>query len=280
MMRSFVTQMIAAAVACSFLQAEEKATIGVDLKLLSDVTAITPGKSFTVVLSVHHHDGVHTYWKNPGIVGVPISLEWQLPEGFTAGDIQWPVPELVDMAGHSAHGYTRDILLLVDITPPMSLAKGLIELRANSRWMACGEGCHPGEKSFALSLPVTESDSAVAASSAAGAIAEARAALPRPLSGWTVTLETPADAEEIRAKFIFTGGPPPDLGNVYFYSGDGQISSSPAQKIERLDDGFRLIAERAEYGPKGQKTLLGVLVAEKPFSLTLGTAATVEATYP
>lgn len=280
MMRFFVTQVIAASLACSFLQAEEKPTVGVDLKLLSEVTAITPGKSFTVALSVHHHDGVHTYWKNPGIVGVPISLEWQLPEGFTAGDIQWPVPELVDMAGHPAHGHTRDILLLVDITPPKSLAKGPIELRANSRWMACGDGCHPGEKAFALSLPTAEGKSTVAASNTAGAIAEARAALPRPLSGWTVTLETPADGMEIRAKFICNGGTVPDLGKVYFYSADGQISSSPVQKIEPLENGFRLIAERAEYGPKGQKTLPGVVVTEKPFSPDLGTAVTVEPAYP
>jgi DsbC/DsbD-like thiol-disulfide interchange protein len=280
MMRFFVTQIVAASLACSVLQAEEKPTVGVDLKLLSEITAITPGKPFTVALSVHHHEGVHTYWKNPGIVGVPISLEWQLPEGFTAGDIRWPVPELVDMAGHPAHGHTRDILLLVDITPPTTLAKGPAELKATSRWMACGDGCHPGEKAFVLSLPAVNGESATVASSSAGAIAEARSALPRPLTGWTVTLETPADAGEIRAKFIYDGGTSPDLGKIYFYSADGQISSSPVQKIEPLENGFRLIAERAEYGPKEQRTLPGVLVTEKPLSPELGSAATVEPAYP
>ena len=41
----------------------------------------------------------HTYWRNAGESGGPTEIEWQLPEGITAGPIQWPVPEKYDFAG-------------------------------------------------------------------------------------------------------------------------------------------------------------------------------------
>lgn len=49
-------------------------TKGIDLQLLSKVRSIQPGNPFKVGLHIHHHDGYHTYWQNPGIVGIPQAL--------------------------------------------------------------------------------------------------------------------------------------------------------------------------------------------------------------
>ncbi|MFD0892333.1 hypothetical protein KBB96_12965 [Luteolibacter ambystomatis] len=248
----------------------EEASKGVDLSLVSEVSAITGSKSFTVGLKVHHHPKFHTYWRNSGIVGVPIALKWQLPPGFTAGEIQWATPERVDMAGHPAHGYERDVMLLVEITPPAHPPEKL-ELKAEASWMACADGCYPGRKTLTLAFP---------AAAQADAIAKARAELPQPLQGWSATLESAKDAPEIRVKFTRTGGNTADPGKPYFFSSDGQISSDPPQKIEVLPDGFRLIAERSEYSPKGRTTLPGVLVAEKPLASNAVYAAVLEPKYP
>ena len=60
---------------------------GPDLRMefVSEVEAIRPGEPFTVGLHLEHGPGWHTYWQNPGIVGVPTSLDWNLPQGFVAG---------------------------------------------------------------------------------------------------------------------------------------------------------------------------------------------------
>ncbi len=62
----------------------------------SEEKAIAPGKSFTVALHLAHPDEWHSYYQNSGGVELPPSIEWKLPEGFTAGPIQWPVPEVKD----------------------------------------------------------------------------------------------------------------------------------------------------------------------------------------
>jgi len=158
--KAFLSLLYLALLSQSQLSAEEKnaeeKTIGVEVELLAEVNAIVPGKSFQVGLRIRHEKGFHTYWQNPGIVGFATQLNWQLPEGFEAGPIQWPYPEQVDMSGHPAHGFHRDILLLTTITPPAQLAAKNITLRAQAVWMACENTCHPGKQQLSLSLPVGE----------------------------------------------------------------------------------------------------------------------------
>ena len=256
----------------------EEATVGIDLALISDVSSIAPGKPFTVALKVHHHPDFHTYWQNPGIVGVPFAIEWRLPPGFSAGPLQWPAPQKVNMAGHPVHGYERDILLMTDITPPANLSSPRVELQAIASWMACAAGCYPEKKTLTLDLPVAAE--AVADPAQATAFAQARAELPRPLEHWNVVLESTMDEPEIRVKFTPVDDKARDPGAVYFFSSDGQISSDPPQRIEALKNGgFRLIAPRAQYSPKGRVTLPGVLRGERAFVEGGNVCATVEPTY-
>src|ERR1700675_5207329 len=65
------------------------ATDNVKAHLVSEVSAVAPGQSFWVALELSIRDGWHTYWRNPGDSGQATTLKWQLPAGFTAGDIRW-----------------------------------------------------------------------------------------------------------------------------------------------------------------------------------------------
>lgn len=53
---------------------------------------ISAGQSFWLGLKLAHEPDWHTYWKNAGDSGLPTELQWQLPEGLTAQEIQWPAP--------------------------------------------------------------------------------------------------------------------------------------------------------------------------------------------
>ena len=243
--------------------AEPATTKGVDVTLLSESAAIAPGKKFTVGLKIHHHPGFHTYWRNPGIAGVPVKIDWQLPEGFTAGPIQWPYPEKSMMAIHPVHGFERDVLLMVEITPPASVSTSRVDLKAAASWMACADGCYPGKKDLSLTLPITSDTTPDPA--AAEAFAAARAELPQPLKHWKVEVLSDVDAPEIRLRLT----PEDDLAQVpaepYFFSSDGQISSAPEQKVEiKGDKVLEIVAPRAPYGPKGKKGLPGVLISKTP----------------
>lgn len=243
--------------AFSFLVKAEVPTRGIDVELISEANSIQPGRPFQVALSIHHHEGFHTYWRNPGIVGVATSIDWALPDGFTAGTIQWPLPEQIDMSGHPAHGYERDVLLMVCITPPKTLTKPAYTISGTASWMACAAACHPGSKRFSITLPV-EVD-ADKTSVHRPRFDAAKAELPHRLPGWSGTWLSGEDGTQITLQIT----PPTDesqIQSAYFFSSDGQISSDQPQTLRRRSDGKLLLnATRSEFGPGPKNELPGLL---------------------
>ena len=123
--------------------------------LLADATAAVAGKPFTVGVRLQMAPEWHTYWQYSGDAGLPTKIEWQLPDGFKAGPIQWPLPEKIVSPGDIInYGYSREVMLLVEITPPATLPPGDVTLKAKATWLVCRESCIPGSKELTLSLPV------------------------------------------------------------------------------------------------------------------------------
>lgn len=128
---------------------------GLKLQLVSETTAIVPGQPFTVGLWLQHEHGWHTYWRFPGIVGVPTQMKWKLPRGWKAGPLVYPEPERTLMFQIKAQGFERDVMLRTQITPPADLQPGqTVTLGGTASWMCCGNTCHPGSKEISLTLPV------------------------------------------------------------------------------------------------------------------------------
>src|SRR5271157_383172 len=124
-------------------------------QVVVEQTSILPGKPFTAGVSLRMDPGWHVYWKNPGDSGLPTKVSWEMPAGFTAGALQWPVPERFETQGLVTYGYSGKVLLLAVITPPPSLpASQAVTLRANAEWLACTIECTPGKAALGISLPV------------------------------------------------------------------------------------------------------------------------------
>ena len=92
-----------------------------NVRLIPEVTSVQPGAPFTVALYFEMEEGWHNYWRNAGDSGLPTEVEWSLPEGFSAGEIQWPVPERIVAYPLVDYGYSGEVALLVEISPPSSL---------------------------------------------------------------------------------------------------------------------------------------------------------------
>ena len=98
--------------------------------------------------------GWHGYWKNPGDAGLPMDVKWQLPPGFSAGPLRYPVPTRLEIAGLMNYVYERDYAVLVRLKVPAD-AKGVIPIRAQARWLACTDKvCVPEQGELSLDLPV------------------------------------------------------------------------------------------------------------------------------
>jgi thiol:disulfide interchange protein/DsbC/DsbD-like thiol-disulfide interchange protein len=127
----------------------------VTASLVSDTSAIVPGKPFEVGVLLEMAPGWHTYWEYPGGAGLPTSISWTLPEGFVAGPIQWPLPHRVIEPGDiEVYAYKDKVLLLTAIVPPAEINEKAVTLRATVDWLVCEQICIPGSANLELSLPI------------------------------------------------------------------------------------------------------------------------------
>ena len=153
--------LLACTLAAVFFAGRARAQVfhGVELvhaDLLADTTAIAPGKPFTVGLRLKMQPHWHTYWEYSGDAGLPTKIVWQLPAGFQAGPIQWPIPEKIVSPGDIInYGYDDEVVLLTEITPPATLTPGEVALPATAKWLVCADLCVPGSADLTLKLPVS-----------------------------------------------------------------------------------------------------------------------------
>ncbi len=134
---------------------------------------IGAGKTVLLGLRIDHQPHWHTYWKNPGDSGLPTSLQWTLPGGVQAGEIQWPTPKRLPIGPLMNYGYEDTLLLPVTLTVPAGFDADTLEVQLRADWLVCKEVCIPEGGDFLLKLP------ARATTAGSGALFEAaQAAMP------------------------------------------------------------------------------------------------------
>lgn len=127
----------------------------VDVKLISETAEIHAGKPFRVGVVMKIEPEYHVYWINPGESGQPPEVKWVLPAGYTAGDIQWPVPKRFILPGFVMnYGYDKEVTLTATITPSANASVTNPEILADVSWLVCNEDrCLPASKRIELKLP-------------------------------------------------------------------------------------------------------------------------------
>ncbi len=122
-------------------------------RLLVDRTAAAPGDTVRIGLHLTQMPEWHTYWKSPGDIGLPTDITWSLPEGWTASDYQYPVPQRFDVEGLVSYGYDDQVLLFSEVTIPEGAA-GDVPIALRAEWLVCKSSCIPGSVELSSSLSV------------------------------------------------------------------------------------------------------------------------------
>ena len=249
----------------------------VSAELVAAQDSIAPGRTFLVALKLNHDEHWHSYWINPG-TGYPTSLAWKLPAGFTAGPILWPTPHVVkDRRGSiTGNGYEGEVYLFVELTAPLpgfrssenpgqtpggqqaatgSLKPGeTVTLRAKADWLMCEDVCMPGGADLELTLPVT-----LEPKPASDAVAQAYAAMPRPIAGWSVT--TSRSGSTLTVSLTPAAGTTHHPQNLHFFDTAGVVDYAAPQKITETNGAFILTLAIAKDAPADATRLTGVLAS-------------------
>ncbi|TXL66178.1 protein-disulfide reductase DsbD family protein [Zeimonas arvi] len=126
----------------------------VEVELVARESAIVPGQALTLGLRIQHDPHWHTYWRNPGDSGLATRLELALPQGFAAGEFQWPAPRRLFIPPLANYGYEDEIVLPLPVSVPASIGAGTVRIAGKAMWLMCRDVCIPGEAEVSLTLPV------------------------------------------------------------------------------------------------------------------------------
>jgi DsbC/DsbD-like thiol-disulfide interchange protein/cytochrome c biogenesis protein CcdA len=126
---------------------------GIEPELIAEGPA-PPGGEVELAIHMRTNPGWHGYWLNPGDAGLPMSVEWHMPKGFSAGPLRYPVPTRLTVAGLMNFVFERDYAVLVRLKVPAN-ARGTAPIRADAHWLACTDKiCVPEQGQLALDLPI------------------------------------------------------------------------------------------------------------------------------
>ena len=225
------------------------------VELIAEENAVVPGREFLVGLRFELEKGWHIYWVNPGDSGQPPRVQWSLPAGFRAGEVEWPTPKRLGTASVVDYGYENTVLLMVPIEPSANLSPGsTAALRADVGWLVCREICLPERTHLTLSLPV-EKQLPKEDPVWRRLFEETKALLPKPLPrGWN------ASAVAVKDDFVLTVTGSPEKAATFFPMEPGQIENAAPQKVNSFDKGIRLIVRKSDQLVKPVTALNGVLV--------------------
>jgi len=223
--------------------------------LILDRAEVASGEAFTAGLSLQLKKGWHTYWRTPGDSGLATEVIWTLPDGMTAGPLQWPAPRRMPTGDLMNFGYEDEVILPVALTVG-NTALGPAILKAHATWLACAEICIPEEAAFDVPLQIVARPTQASGPHAA-ALAETRAQIPDN-APWSALFSY--DAE----KLVVTLGPGVDTKNLrsadFFPDGDSIIMNAAPQRM--TTSGSTVIIEVMAANAR-QNTLAGVVVLER-----------------
>jgi thiol:disulfide interchange protein DsbD len=236
----------------------ERAT---QVRLVLPVETVVPGERFLAGIEMTMKPGWHTYWRNGGDSGAPTTLNWQLPEGLSAGEILWPAPEVYEEVGLITYVLHGTVMLLVPITVAEDAVAGVKEVAAGVRWLECEKLCVPGRGSVSGTLTVGGESRA---STEAGRMEEAYRRLPKAVPAEAVSASWEAGDTESTRTLRIEWRPEMASGVAgtpdFFPSVSKEVLVGTATEREQVGGGYRLGKTVEKLGEDWPGTVEGLLV--------------------
>jgi thiol:disulfide interchange protein/DsbC/DsbD-like thiol-disulfide interchange protein len=246
----------------------------VEAQLFAERETAQAGKPAAVGLRLRMAQHWHTYWKNPGDSGLPTKIDWELPAGWKAGEIQWPYPKPLPVGPLMNYGYEDEVLLVTPITPAASAAPGRYPLKAKAEWLVCKDICIPEKGELDLTLVVGATEAGVDPRSGAQ-FERARAQLPFEPSGWK--FESALQGKALVLRLTPPAGAAVPAKVAFFPERELLIEPAAPQKVTREGNALRIEMRLAEPVLKDVGNVKGVAVSDSGWGGNLRKAMAVDA---
>lgn len=203
-------------------------------QLVSSHNTAPAGSTIQVALRTVLDEKWHTYWRNPGDSGEAVQIDWQLPEGASAGEIIWPLPAAIPTGPLINYGFEGIPYFPVDITLPADAQIGeMIIIDAGVYYLVCYDVCIPESANLSLQILIGEPELNGRWDSAIKRALTDAPKMSQVKSGVT------KDGDTVR--YTFTDLPEGDFSNAVFFPNDmGVIKPSEPQTLRLGTDGLEI----------------------------------------
>jgi len=209
---------------------------------------VKPGEELELALLFRPQPGWHGYWSNPGDAGLGMTLDWQLPEGWEAGQPLYPVPQTLLIAGLMNHVYEGDHAVIVPLKVPAGIAtNGIYPVEVEAHWLACTDKiCVPEQATLTLRL-------------------SGQASVDARFDGWRSALPPLIDQParfELTSDTLRIAIPLPaslELANPHLFLGNERLIDYAAPQVFRRSGDWLVAELRRKGGAASPETVSGIL---------------------
>ena len=227
------------------------------VQLVAEYPSLAAGHNLNLGLRFELEPDWHIYWRNPGDSGEPPRVQWQLPAGITAGEMQWPTPQRLGTSSIADFGYEHAVTLIVPIhaDPNLSVQQAA-QLSAQLSVLVCRDVCIPGKAQLSLILPIkspTPTDKRTSQLFTA-----ARQSLPQHApASWKFRASVAGDS------FVLTANVGHQIMHATFFPlAESQMDNAAPQPVLPTATGFHLTLRKSNQLFKPLERLKGVLVLD------------------
>ena len=128
----------------------------IHVQLLVPDQSLTRGQTTQAGVYFRIEPGWHIYWMNAGDAGEPPRIRWTLPEGISAGPLQFPAPRRLPLGPLMDFGYEGEVLFPLTLSVAKTEQPGPAKLHARLDWLVCEKSCVPGKAELELSREVSD----------------------------------------------------------------------------------------------------------------------------
>lgn len=230
----------------------------ISISMMMEAQQPAAGSTQNLALIMKPKEGWHGYWENTGDAGFPTQFNWELPEGVTIGDVQYPAPSQLVTSDIMNYIYHGEYVLLTPLTIDKRIAKGTaLPIKLNISYLVCNpEGCLPEQQTIEVTLMVGD-----------GVIAKDKQ---NKFNQWRQNLPRPLDAQgeySIENDKLTLSLPLPssiDTTNAHVYPLTNTIVNNATQTLAHNDVVFSMQTEASDFTGGVFK---GVLVLDSGIAL-------------
>jgi thiol:disulfide interchange protein/DsbC/DsbD-like thiol-disulfide interchange protein len=228
----------------------------VHVQLVVPVSAFNRGQAADAGLYFKIDPGWHVYWMNAGDAGEPPHMKWTLPEGITAGPLEFPAPKRLPLGPLMDFGYENEVLFPFKLNVSQTAKPGWAILHAKVDWLVCQASCIPGKAELEVTRGVADHPGhSVLLADDEALFKRLSGRLPKPLPPGVKAGFQPTN-EGFRL-FVDTGR---EESEAAFFPADQDIIDNPApQKMEPVPNGLSLSLKKDANLSANPAQLKGVL---------------------